>query len=169
MQMRAASVAFADKTAFVLNANARAVTARLVTQLREIVPQGDLFLSRSLDDARSIAETIVRRGYGQVMTGGGDGTLLSTINFLEEHAEKIGAPMPKVGVLRLGTGNAVAGLMGAGDPLVTFRYDQAWEFIDAIHNQRPCVPSFHDGARMQAVIDAALQSAEKRQWVDVPA
>jgi diacylglycerol kinase family enzyme len=118
MQMRAASVAFADKTAFVLNANARAVTARLVTQLREIVPQGDLFLSRSLDDARSIAETIVRRGYGQVMTGGGDGTLLSTINFLEEHAEKIGAPMPKVGVLRLGTGNAVAGLMGAGDPLV---------------------------------------------------
>ena len=58
---------------------------------------------------------------------------------------------------------------GAGDPLITFRYDQAWEFIDAIHNQRPCVPSFHDGVRMQAVIDAALQSAEKRQWVDVPA
>ena len=45
MQMRAASVAFADKTAFVLNANARAVTARLVTQLREIVPQVDLSMS----------------------------------------------------------------------------------------------------------------------------
>jgi predicted dehydrogenase len=58
---------------------------------------------------------------------------------------------------------------GAGDPLVTFRYDQAWEFIDAIRSGRPCVPSFHDGLRMQAVIDAALRSAEARQWIDVPA
>jgi predicted dehydrogenase len=57
----------------------------------------------------------------------------------------------------------------AGDPLVTFRYDQAWEFIDAIRGNRPCVPSFHDGLRMQAVIDAALRSAETRQWIDVPA
>lgn len=57
---------------------------------------------------------------------------------------------------------------GAGDPLVTFRYDQAWEFIDAIRTERPCVPSFAEGVRMQAVIDAALRSAETRQWVDVP-
>lgn len=56
---------------------------------------------------------------------------------------------------------------GAGDPLVTFRYDQAWEFIDAIRSQRPCVPSFHDGARTQAVIDAALKSAETQQWVNL--
>ncbi len=55
-----------------------------------------------------------------------------------------------------------------GDPLVTFRYDQAFEFIDAIRNQRPCVPSFHDGARAQAVIDAAANSAETRQWVELP-
>jgi len=54
-----------------------------------------------------------------------------------------------------------------GDPLVTFRYDQAWEFVDAIRHQRPCVPSFHDGARAQAVMDAAIRSAETRQWVDV--
>jgi predicted dehydrogenase len=54
-----------------------------------------------------------------------------------------------------------------GDPLVTFRYDQAWEFIDAIRNQRPCCPSFHDGVRTQAVIDAALRSAEIRAWVEL--
>ncbi|MEO6036716.1 MAG: Gfo/Idh/MocA family oxidoreductase [Verrucomicrobiota bacterium] len=53
-----------------------------------------------------------------------------------------------------------------GDPLVTFRYDQAWEFVDAIHNQRPCSPSFHDGARAQTVMDAAVQSSERRQWVE---
>ncbi len=57
---------------------------------------------------------------------------------------------------------------GQGDPLITFRYDQAWEFIDAIRNERSCVPSFYDGARMQAVTDAAVRSAETRQWVDLP-
>ena len=55
-----------------------------------------------------------------------------------------------------------------GDPLITFRYDQAFEFIDAIRNQRPCVPSFHDGVRTQAVIDAAVRSAESRAWVELP-
>jgi predicted dehydrogenase len=57
--------------------------------------------------------------------------------------------------------------IGIGDPLVTFRYDQAWEFVDAIRNRRPCVPSFHDGAHAQAVSDAAIKSAETRQWVDL--
>ena len=57
---------------------------------------------------------------------------------------------------------------GTGDPLVTFRYDQAWEFVDAIRSGRPCIPSFHDGARAQAVTDAAVCSAELRQWVDLP-
>jgi predicted dehydrogenase len=52
-----------------------------------------------------------------------------------------------------------------GDPLVTFRYDQAWEFVDAIRNQRQCRPSFHDGARAQAVMDAAVRSAESGAWV----
>ena len=54
-----------------------------------------------------------------------------------------------------------------GDPLVTFRYDQAWEFIDAIRAQRPCSPDFHDGARAQQVMDAAVRSAELKQWVEL--
>jgi predicted dehydrogenase len=54
-----------------------------------------------------------------------------------------------------------------GDPLVTFRYDQAWEFIDAIRNERPCTPSFHDGAKALAVMDAAVKSAETRQWIEI--
>jgi len=57
----------------------------------------------------------------------------------------------------------------AGNPLVTFRYDQAVEFIDAIVQQRPCQPSFFDGARAQAVIDSAAQSAAEKRWVEVPA
>jgi predicted dehydrogenase len=56
---------------------------------------------------------------------------------------------------------------GEGDPLVTFRYDQTAEFIDAIVSSRPASPSFKDGARAQAVMEAALQSAEQRRWIDV--
>lgn len=55
-----------------------------------------------------------------------------------------------------------------GDPLITFRYDQTFEFIDAIRKQRPCTPSFLDGARAQAVTDSAVVSATSRQWIDVP-
>lgn len=54
-----------------------------------------------------------------------------------------------------------------GDALVTFRYDQIWEFADAIRNDRDCVPDFYDGVRVQAVIDAVVTSAETRQWKDL--
>ena len=54
-----------------------------------------------------------------------------------------------------------------GDPLITFRYDQAWEFIEAIRQQRPCSPDFHDGARAQQVMDAAVRSAEIKAWVEL--
>jgi predicted dehydrogenase len=54
-----------------------------------------------------------------------------------------------------------------GDPVFTFRYDQNFEFIDAIRNNRPCSPSFYDGALAQGVMDAALTAAKDRRWVDV--
>jgi predicted dehydrogenase len=57
---------------------------------------------------------------------------------------------------------------GQGNPLVTFRYDQDFEFIDAIRNQRPCNPSLLDGAKTQAIMDAAILSEAERRWVDVP-
>jgi predicted dehydrogenase len=55
----------------------------------------------------------------------------------------------------------------AGDPIVTFRYDQDVEFVQAILEQRPCRPSFADGVKVQRVMDAILQSAAERRWVDV--
>lgn len=55
----------------------------------------------------------------------------------------------------------------AGDPLFSFRYDQSFEFIDAIRNQRPCSPSFFDGALAQGVMDAAVKSAADRRWIEV--
>jgi predicted dehydrogenase len=55
-----------------------------------------------------------------------------------------------------------------GDPLVTFRYDQSFEFINAIANNRPCQPSFREGVMAQAVMDAVQQSQAVGKWVDVP-
>lgn len=52
-----------------------------------------------------------------------------------------------------------------GDPLIAFRYDQAVEFVNAIREQRPCAITFQDGARAQAVMDAAVESARTQQWV----
>ena len=55
-----------------------------------------------------------------------------------------------------------------GDPVQTFRYDQAWEFVSAIREGRDCVPSFYHGMRAQAVADSILQAAAERRWVDIP-
>lgn len=57
----------------------------------------------------------------------------------------------------------------AGNPLITFRYDQIHEFVDAIHTGRPCVPSFREGYQAQLVMEATLESARTRRWVDLPA
>jgi predicted dehydrogenase len=54
-----------------------------------------------------------------------------------------------------------------GDAVMTFRYDQSYEFIAAIRENRPCSPSLWDGVRVQAVMDAILESAAQRCWIDV--
>lgn len=54
-----------------------------------------------------------------------------------------------------------------GDPLQTFRYDQAFEFVRAIREGRDCRPSFADGVRVQAVIEAMVASNRERREVEV--
>ncbi len=56
-----------------------------------------------------------------------------------------------------------------GEPTVTFRYDEDFAFVQAIlSGDTSGIPTFYDGMRCQAVIDAVLQSARERRWVDVP-
>ncbi len=55
-----------------------------------------------------------------------------------------------------------------GDPVRTFRYDQAWEFVSAIRESRACLPSFWHGMRAQAVAEAVVAADRDRRWVDVP-
>ena len=57
---------------------------------------------------------------------------------------------------------------GQGEPATVFRYDLVWEFISAIVEKRPAIPSFLDGLNAQIVADAVLTSYERRTWVDTP-
>ena len=55
-----------------------------------------------------------------------------------------------------------------GKPATVFRYDLAYEFVSAIVEGRPAVPSFYDGLNAQIIADAVLEAHEKRTWVDTP-
>lgn len=105
------------RVAVLLNANARRVTPKVVRSLSHVVPEGDLFLSRSELDARRIAQTVVDRGYHTVFLGGGDGTVMCFVNEIvsevNRRREYLSTPMPRFGVLKLGTGNSVAALVKA--------------------------------------------------------
>lgn len=100
-------------TAVLLNANARQVNDRVRRGLESMVPAEDLYLSRSPEDASRIADTVVSRRYGTVFTGGGDGTFVSWVNAILDGAERLRTPAPRFGLLALGTGNAVAEVVGA--------------------------------------------------------
>ncbi len=100
------------KVAVLLNANARRVSAKIVRALSHVVPEGDLFLSRSELDARRIAQTVVDRGYQTVFLGGGDGTLTCFVNEVLGEVNRRrryhSTPTPRFGILKLGTGNSLA-------------------------------------------------------------
>jgi diacylglycerol kinase family enzyme len=101
------------EVAVLLNARAKAVNAKVRRALSLVVPDEHLFFSTSHEEATAIAEQVVARRYGTVFTGGGDGTFVGWVNRILECAERRAARPPRFGVLALGTGNAVAEMVGA--------------------------------------------------------
>jgi hypothetical protein len=105
------------RVAVLLNANARRVTGKTVRSLQHVVPDEDLFLSRSALDARRIAQVVLDRRYPTVFCGGGDGTFMGFVNHvlaeLELRNQHHYQRPPRFGVLRLGTGNALANFVNA--------------------------------------------------------
>jgi len=103
------------RIAVVVNGRAKNVTAEVISTLDRILEGGDLFVSRRIEDAREIAQTLVHRGYDTVLTGGGDGTFTVMVTEVIREARKKGAALPRFGLLKLGTGNALAWVVGARD------------------------------------------------------
>jgi diacylglycerol kinase family enzyme len=102
-----------ERVAVVVNGNAKNVTEEVISTLDQILMGGDLFVSRRLEDCREIAHTLVARGYGTVLTGGGDGTFMVMVTEVVRAARRQHRPLPRLGLLRLGTGNALAWVAGA--------------------------------------------------------
>jgi diacylglycerol kinase family enzyme len=105
----------ATEVAVLLNSRAKQVNPDVRRALSAVLPDEHLFVSRSADEAVEIAEEVVSRRYRTVFTGGGDGTFVAWVNRILETAERRAARPPRFGVLALGTGNAVAEMVGA-DP-----------------------------------------------------
>ena len=103
------------RVAVVVNGRAKNVTADVISTLDRILEGSDLFVSRNLDDARDIARTLVVRGYDTVLTGGGDGTFTVMVTEVVREVRKRGGTVPRFGLLKLGTGNALAWVVGARD------------------------------------------------------
>jgi predicted dehydrogenase len=163
--------------------------ARLVADVRTFIPERGgqpsdvddwvgMLCEFSNSDATGVLEsTKLARGRGEghrgqdiVEVNGTEGTIVySTQKPLELSVGKRGdADLHRVDVPRdflVWPGSPRD--PSVGDPLATFRYDQSFEFIDAIENGRACRPSFREGAMAQGVMDAALRSATERKWVDV--
>jgi hypothetical protein len=98
--------------AVLLNARAKRWTGKLHEAVSRWVPSKDLFLTDDFRQARKTVERILSAGvYEVIFTGGGDGTIVYLLNAIEEQiaAGRISREeAPPVGVLRMGTGNAIA-------------------------------------------------------------
>jgi diacylglycerol kinase family enzyme len=113
----------------VLNANAGSMTPRLARAIRGVAGPEHVFFTESKDHAEEALRACVEREYPTVFAGGGDGTIVDAINTL---ATLSGPKMPNVGVLRLGTGNALARWLGSGNPVETLARYQRGETHQAV-------------------------------------
>jgi diacylglycerol kinase family enzyme len=102
-----------QRIAVVVNGNAKSVTGEVIETLDQILDSGDLFVSRRVEESEGIARILVERGYGTILTGGGDGTFTVVVTSVVREARRRDAPIPRFGLLRLGTGNSLAWVLGA--------------------------------------------------------
>ena len=104
------------RIAVILNKNAKRVTPRMRRKIESVAPaHADIFFTESLEQADFVIRRVIDSGYGKIVTGGGDGTVLHTIDKALRRLNDRGyGQQPDFAVLKLGTGNAIADFIGAG-------------------------------------------------------
>jgi diacylglycerol kinase family enzyme len=123
--------------AVILNENARRVTRRVIRTAREIAPRIALYSSRTQEEAYQILKELMDRGVRRIISGGGDGTFFHLVSqakkLLEEQNQRIQKmgryargeisriSLPEFGILKLGTGNSFAPLLGIQKGLAPVR------------------------------------------------
>lgn len=89
---------------------------RLRAKLERALP-GQVRITTSLVHAREVIRSEIARGHDLVVLGGGDGTIVMGLALIDEACRGMGRPEPAIGILRLGSGNAIADTVGAtADP-----------------------------------------------------
>lgn len=107
----------AGRFAVLLNARAKRWTGKLHHEIQRYVSPQDLYLSDDFRQAERTVDKLLAAGYSSIFTGGGDGTICYLMSAIEKRvrAGQIRREdAPPVGVLRMGTGNAIASFVGAG-------------------------------------------------------
>jgi len=117
-----------EEFAVILNQNARRVTRGLIRSAQEIAPRIALYTSRTREEAYQILQELMDRGVRRIISGGGDGTFCQLLSqarqYLEEQNARLQSmgrqareeiarfSLPQFGILKLGTGNSLAPLLG---------------------------------------------------------
>lgn len=99
----------------IVNASARRARGRRVRDKLSAALPGGVRFTETLDDARAVIRAEIARGVDLVILGGGDGTVVMGLTLIAEACRGSGRPEPAIGVLRLGSGNAIADTVGASD------------------------------------------------------
>lgn len=97
-----------------INRRAGRAGPRMLAALRAATPT--LIVTDTAAEAEAALAEVVARGAPRIVLGGGDGTLVAGLAAISRAAAAHGAPEPVVGVLALGTGNAIARAIGARAP-----------------------------------------------------
>ena len=101
-----------------LNANAKRWTGELHQSVLRWVAAKDLFLTDDFRQAERTVDRLVSEDYEAIFTGGGDGTIVYLMNAIEDRIRNGKVKRdeaPPVGVLRMGTGNAIATWLECGE------------------------------------------------------
>ena len=96
----------------IVNGNARRAGGRTRRKLERALP-GEVRFTSSLGQARETVRAEIARGRDMIVLGGGDGTIVMGLTLIAEACRGMGRPEPAIGVLRLGSGNAIADAVGA--------------------------------------------------------
>ena len=122
--------------AVLLNALAKGWSGDLHQCIQKLVPSRDLYLTDDLQQAERTIDTLLERDYDILFTGGGDGTIMFLVNALERRIRRGDIDRreaPPVGVLRMGSGNAIATYLGTESATAKLRALRAGAPI-AIHS-----------------------------------
>lgn len=145
------------RAAAIVNGTARHLRDRLRGQLARALP-GAVAFTRSLDEAREAIRAEIARGVDLLVLGGGDGSVVMGLTLVEEACRGAGRPEPAIGVLRLGSANAIADAVGATEDAAAdlarlARGEGTWRSMSMIRVLGVRAPFVGIGAGAQALED----------------